>query len=320
MKKTPQLQLQLLEAARSYVGLTVRPSTNQFLTNARLSGNWQWDGVFVDSILDSVMKNGERKLLPKHQDVSAALSFYIRNGWLKTPGPARTGPQPGDLVFFSYSTEDTGSTAFLASRLAIVTESTNWKEHGSFQVVEANINSGQPRGSDEWNGVFERTRYASDVIGYVNIPQWMKLKDVQEPEEDRDFSHTVRPTHLERCSSRAKSQAASAESRKSVELVQLALAAHPASQLQKADRGVFNAKTRAALAAFQRFSGFPSENCAGLPDVFTLQQLAASPYVRSGMSSRSSFLRTSYIRTRRWRDLKTWISSAISVPTFDVKS
>jgi peptidoglycan hydrolase-like protein with peptidoglycan-binding domain len=83
---------------------------------------------------------------------------------------------------------------------------------------------------------------------------------------------------LERCTSREKAASAKQEFRKSVETVQLALASHQGVRLQNADRGVFNSKTRAALAAFQRFSGLPSSECNGLPTVMTLELLAASPY------------------------------------------
>jgi hypothetical protein len=78
--------------------------------------------------------------------------------------------------------------------------------------------------------------------------------------------------------SRERAASAKPEFRKSVETVQLALAAHPGVKLRNADRGVFNGKCRAALAAFQRFSGFAADECNGLPNVRTLQLLSQSPY------------------------------------------
>lgn len=320
MSKPAQVRELLAETASSYIGLTARPNTNQFLTQyARLSGNWQWDGIFVDYVLDQTLKqlglSSNKSYLPDHRDVSAALSFYIRSGLLRTPARtlARTlAPAPGDIAFFAYSTQETGSTAFLSSRAAIVTSNEHWSAHGALQVVEGNINSGQPRGSQEWNGVFERTRYASDLIGYVKIPSWMlksQRAGAEELPSNISYDVTVRPALLQRCSSSATSKTASAEARKATETVQLALAAHPASNLRNADRAVFNAKTRAALAAYQRFIGLPSEKSDGQPDVFTLQQLAASPYLRS---------------VRSWRSWRSWTSGmrrrALTVPTFEVRN
>lgn len=294
------------EIATSYIGLTARPNTNPFLKHAALSGNWQWDGLFVDYVLDQTFGQLElisnRSFLPAHRDVSAALAFYIRSGMLRSSGR----PAPGDLAFFAYGTQETGSTHFLSSRAAIISNNEHWREHGALQVIEGNVNSGQPRGSQEWNGVFERTRYAADLIGYVNIPSWMWKRAASASAPAATSHLTVRPAYLQRCSSHATSKTASAEARKATEAVQLALAAHPASNLRNADRGVFNAKTRAALAAYQRFIGLPSEKCDGQPDVFTLQQLAASPYLRSAKNWRSW---TSVMRRR-----------ALTVPTFEVRN
>lgn len=324
-KKSTQARELLAETASSYIGLTARPNTNQFLTQyARLSGNWQWDGIFVDYVLDQTLKqlglSSNKSYLPDHRDVSAALSFYIRSGLLRTPArTSASAPAPGDIAFFAYSTQETGSTAFLSSRAAVIISAEHWREHGALQVVEGNVNSGQPRGSQEWNGVFERTRYASDLIGYVKIPSWMLRParpagaGAEELPSNISYDVTVRPALLQRCASPATSKTASAEARKATETVQLALAAHPASNLRNADRAVFNAKTRAALAAYQRFIGLPSEKCDGSPDVFTLQQLAASPYLRSAKSWRSwvsRVSRTSVMRRRR----------ALTVPTFEVRN
>lgn len=314
--KPAQARELLAETASSYIGLTARPNTNQFLTQyAGLSGNWQWDGIFVDYVLDQMFKQldiqSNKSFLPNHRDVSAALSFYIRNGQLRTG----RRPAPGDIAFFAYGTQETGSTAFLSPRAAIITSAEHWRDHGALQVVEGNVNSGQPRGSQEWNGVFERTRYAADLIGYVKIPSWIlrsssfsssfsssSSKKKTAPSDISSEKLTVRPALLQRCASPATSKTASAEARKATETVQLALAAHPASNLRNADRAVFNAKTRAALAAYQRFIGLPSEKCDGSPDVFTLQQLSSSPYLRSIRSKLS------------------WRRRALVVPTFDVRS
>lgn len=258
--------------ASEYVGFTARQTANIFLQHAGLSGsNFQWDGSFVDYVIKQTI-NGSSLRLPSHNNTTSALSFYIRNGW------QRRAPKPGDLVFFTYPTSDVGATAYLAPHMGIVSATGTWSKHRTFRVIEAQTWSGLPKASRENNGVYERTHYQTDVVAFVRIPQTVLKSKVRAARVDLATSHIVRPSHLERCGSIQKASTARPEYRKSTEIVQLALAEHPAARLNNADRYVFNGKVQAALAAFQRFIGLPEDACTGLPDVFTLEALSASPY------------------------------------------
>lgn len=261
----------LVETAREFVGFTSRQNNNPFLVHAQVTGDVQWDGSFLDAMLDKTAGQG---YLPSLNNTTTALQFFLKNGW------QRRAPKPGDLVFFGYPAESGSRVGYQAAHVGVVSSTDTWKEHRTFRVIEAQTHSGQPKAPRDNNGVYERTRHESDVTVFVRIPtKFYNRKENPAAAPAAATSHIVRPAHLERCSSREKAASANPEFRKSVETVQLALAAHPASRLQNADRAVFNSKSRAALAAFQRFSGLPITECNGKPTVSTLELLASSPYI-----------------------------------------
>lgn len=256
----------LVETASEFVGFTSR-GANPFLIHAQVTGDFQWDGSFVDAMLEKISATG---LLPSTINTTYALQFFLKNGW------QRRAPKPGDLVFFAYPAETGSRLGYQSPHVGIISSTDTWKQHRTFRVIEAQTHSGLPKAPRENNGVYERARHESDVTAFVRIPA--KFFSAATAAQHAATSHIVRPAHLERCITREKAASAKPEFRKSTELVQLALASHPACKLQNADRSVFNGKCRAALAAFQRFNGFTPEQCTGKPDVRTLQLLAESPY------------------------------------------
>lgn len=256
----------LVEAASAYTGYTARDVNNTFAIDSGYTGGFQWDGSFVDRVLKNV---GAASALPHHVNTAIALGFYIRNGWV------RRAPKPGDLVFYTFPTES-HTVSFDPGHIGVVTETDRWKTDHVFKSVEAQVASGLPKAASDSNGVYERTRYATDVAAFVRIPK-RYLETIERPALDTSAIPTVRPAHFARCVP-GKFQTAKPEFRKSVETVQIALAAHPGVRLQNADRGVFNGKTRAALAAFQRLNGFSPEDCNGDPNAKTLELLANGAY------------------------------------------
>lgn len=269
MKKKATPLHPLAEAACEYVGYTCRDTNNIFLIDAGYSGTFQWDGAFIDRVLkDAAASSG----LPVHANVISALGFYIKNGWV------HTRPKPGDLVFYNFALNG-GTASFDPQHIGLVLKTDAWKTDSRFTAVEGNVDSGLPRGPRDNNGVYERTRYATDVLAFVRIPKRYLGVAVAEPTDIPAATtlHIIKPAHLNRCATAATSMTAKPEFRRSVELVQLALASHPGVQLQNADRGVFNSKTTAALAAFKRISGAAPAACNGEPNVESLAALAAQP-------------------------------------------
>jgi hypothetical protein len=234
---------------------------------SKVTGDYQWDGSLLDVIVDKTLANG---LLPKHANTTNALSFYTRRGW------TRRAPKPGDLVFYT-SPLKVQVQRYLAPRIGIVTSTKGWRVNGTFRAIEGQTHSGLPRAPRELSGVYERTRYSTDVFAFVRIPQMLFRVNGETVYPPTD-APTVRPAHLERCSSAKKTASAKGAYRLSTELVQLALSEHPACKLRNADRFVFNGLTRSALASFQRFNGDLSHECDGAPHPRTLEQLSNSPY------------------------------------------
>lgn len=254
----------IVEAAREYEGFTARGNnSNSFAIAAGLTGNYfQWDGAFVDRVLATAGIAGGT--VPVHSNTAAALSFYLANGRV------RTKPQAGDIVFYSFQTSS-GTASFDAPHIGIVTDVSRWKKETSFRAIEGQVNSGQPKAPTEENGVYERTRYATDVLAFVRVST--KEQRTRPVPNEKELV-TVKPAYLTRCSSPQQAASARPELRRAVEAVQIALAAHPAVRLRDANRGVFDNKTRSAYAAFERFIGMRPEDCKGLPTVDTLELLS----------------------------------------------
>ena len=239
-----------------------------FQTDLGYTGDmFQWDGAFIDRIFKDAGVEG-----PAHLHTASALAFYIRTR------AVRSKPQPGDLVFFAYSGEG-GVPAFDAPHIGVVTATDTWKSHRSFRVIEGQVSNGLPKSPQDGNGVYERTHYASDVLCFVRTRKTKRVTVSEAADAQPSTLHIVKPAHLNRCTSATQAASAKPEFRKSVELVQLALAEHPAVQLRNAERGVFNGQTRAALAAFQRYHGLA--NATGTLDLKTLEALSASQNPRT---------------------------------------
>jgi len=258
----------LVQTASAFIGYTARPNANEFLVYSNVTGEFQWDGSFVDAM---IAKTASANRLPRHAHTNNALEFYLRNGW------QRRAPKPGDLVFYT-SPLKVRAQGYMSPRVGLVTCTTDWRKNGTFRSIDGQTHSGLPRAPRDLNGVYERTHYASDVLAFVRIPKRYLTKQNGEPQYRAGNAPIVRPAHLERCSSRERTASAKPEYRLSTELVQLALSEHPATRLRNADRCVFNGLTRSALASFQRFCGHPSEECTGSPNVRTLEELSMSPY------------------------------------------
>jgi len=257
--------LSIVETASAYLGYTARQQNNTFAISTGYTGTFQWDGSFVDRVLRESGYNG----VPSHANTTTALSFYTKNYLL------RRVPKPGDIVFYSFSAQG-GTATFDPPHIGIVTDTSRWRVDGAFKAIEGQVNSGQPKGPTEENGVYERTRYAPDVLTFARMPWKLKLKLNGMPTLKKNNNEVplVIPAHLTRCMTTQQASTAKPQYRKAVEAVQLALASHPGVNFRNADRGVFNLKSRSAFAAFQRFNGVNHSAADGVPDENSLSLLA----------------------------------------------
>jgi peptidoglycan hydrolase-like protein with peptidoglycan-binding domain len=155
-----------------------------------------------------------------------------------------------------------------------VTDVSRWRVDGAFKAIEGQVNAGQPKGPLEENGVYERTRYAPDVLTFARMPWKLKLKGMPTLKKNNSEVPLVIPAHLTRCMTTQQASTAKPQYRRAVEAVQLALASHPGVNFRNADRGVFNLKSRSAFAAFQRFNGVNHSAADGVPDENSLALLA----------------------------------------------
>lgn len=254
-----------VEGAQNYLGYTSRPDKRSMFGPPGLN----WDGAFVDAIFKDLMYE-----VPSHQHTAAALAFYVRSGRIFQD------PQPGDIVLFAFAPGPGHQPE--SSHIGIVSDVSSWKSDRIFRSIEGQVSSGQPKSTQEENGVYERTRHESDVIGFAR-PKKLKRPGLLATSHIGDGGlvpgkdpgsgiPVIHPGQLLKCLSANSAAAAGPKNREAVEIIQIALSQHPGVKLKNADRGIFNLKSRRALSAFQRFNG--RINPDGLPDVETLEQLA----------------------------------------------
>jgi hypothetical protein len=206
-----------------------------------------WSGSFIDYVAKVTDVD-----IPSCVYPPAALANFVRTGRLFV------NPKPGDVVFFNFST----GAHFEMPHVGIVIDVTGVTFNGSFKTIEANIDTGLPNGPQDRNGIFERTRYLTDVIGFGR-PNFSRsrLKDLPEEELTGNTGRTVnlaRVLSLKPCLD--------------VEILQLALAEEVG--LRNAKRGFYDAQTKSAFANFQRKIGYVGDDATGVPDRKSLEALA----------------------------------------------
>ena len=186
---------------------------------------------------------------------AAALGWFAKRDRLFT-----TGPRPGDIVFYAFPS--TG--LFGQPHVGIVTETDKYKTEYTFRAIEGETASGLSRGNQDPDGVFERTRYETDVLGFVRPQQPL-------PEVLQNISPdvlTVRPSNF---SSRSPARA------QATEAVQNAI--HHATGTGNFNQGVWDAQTRAAFEAFLRHVGV-YEEVGDVPSDLQLQILGDTTFNR----------------------------------------
>lgn len=231
-----------LETARSHLGYQARAGLNSHYGGMTGHQGLPWDGSFVD-----VVAREAGLTVPSCVYPTSGLGEFIRlRRW-------HAKPQPGDIAFFTFSTGE----AFGSPHVGIVSEVTDWNRLGRFRCIEGMINSGLAKGSIVNDGVFERTRWKHDVLGFGR-PDF-KLRPGREliKADGRPgiSLYNVQPGRRN----------------KDIERVQLALS--KVVSLYNVKQGSFDGQTQAAYAHWQRSLGYVGNQASGIPDLESLKAL-----------------------------------------------
>lgn len=235
----------LIDEARAACGYRALPGLGSTYGQASGYPSQPWDGSFVTVTARNVGLD-----IPATQTATALTQFT-------TARRMYANPKPGDIVFFAFSVNG----QFGQPHVGIVTDTSQWRSHGKFSAVEAQVSSGLPKSSNSDNGVFERVRYSTDVIGFGR-PKF------RVSENRRRNSETTQV---------AVRNIGYGKSNRWIEVVQSALATQV--PLTGAVRGKFDNQTRSAYSCFQRQIGKVGTDANGVPDEESLQLLAE----RSGL-------------------------------------
>lgn len=230
-----------METARKHIGYRSRAQkVNTYGAKLNMDGQ-AWAGAFLETV---IRESGERGL-PSFTSTTAALREFTRSNLLFRV------PRVGDIVFYAFSTDN----PLGQPHVGLVTDVSRWKADGLFKAIEGQTESGLPRGPQEADGVYERIRYATDVLTFAR------------PNYNGETGKTV---HNSTAPFIRVPNVQPGKTGKSVVLLQQALAdAVGASGMIK---GKFDNATASAVAAYQRRIGYLNAN--GVPDVTTLSRLA----------------------------------------------
>lgn len=213
-----------------------------------------YDGqAWAGSYLEMVMRWAGERGLPSLVSTASALSVFHREGRISV------SPQVGDIVFYAFSTDH----QFAQPHIGLVTDVSQWKLNGAFRAVEGQTASGLPRGPQENDGIYERTRFSTDVLAFAR-PAYGDTEITEEPESGVP---AVRPAQFQ-------------PNKVSKACVYLQTALHETVGARGMTRGKFDAATRSAVAAYQRRIGYVGDAASGLPDGTTLRRLAADTSYR----------------------------------------
>lgn len=242
---------EFLNEARAHIGYTARPGRESVYGQQTGYNGLPWDGSFIDVI---ARRCGVSDSLPRLVYTPAGLSEFFRTGLVVTR------PQPGDIVFFTFST----GTLFEAPHVGVVTDVTGWDRYGSFKCVEGMTDSGMPKAQSVPEGVYERVRYRTDVLIFGRAA-WGRKKFTGHDGQETTVSDVVKVSAVQPGNRRPLAQ---------VRRVQDALVLQVS--LGDFQDGVFDGSTRAAYSAWQRRLGYVGKDANGIPDLESLRFLGNS--------------------------------------------
>lgn len=253
MTKRSQIKQLFISHVESFIGYTAPASQPDMFSIAIGQPGVHWNGAFID-----VCAKRSGLQLPSHVLTNVALAAAFQENRM------HARPAVGDIVFVESST-DPSQLPFNQPHVGVVTDVSAWDRHGMFQCVEAQTSSGMPKGTALRNGVYKRTRYKYEVIGFArpNFSRTVDDKTAEAPDPGK--LSTNRPLEVVRSSMMRLGL-----KHPHVRLIQLALA--ETVGLKGAVKNEYDHKTRSAYAHFQRTLG--QINPDGIPDPNSLRALS----------------------------------------------
>lgn len=237
---TDQAATALREAER-WLGFQARANNSTPFGELTGYDGQVWSGSFIDYVF---FKSG--LVIPSCVQTGSGLGEFIRQRRVYK------NPQPGDIVFFKFATDN----SLGMMHVGLVKDTRRWRTDGLIQTIEAQVNSGLPKGDPAQTGVFERVRSGHEVVAFAR-PQfrpgiWGKLKTGS---LGKIKEETVRPGRRN----------------KNIGLVQLALTTTVG--LGDVTVDMFDTETQRAYAHWQRVLGYVGNDVTGIPDLRSLQAL-----------------------------------------------
>jgi hypothetical protein len=239
-----------ISTAESFVGLTVPNIESVPFTQAIGRSGTTWNGVFIDYC---AVKAGLGRIIPSHISTASSLGTFVKSYQL------HNRPLPGDIAYFEIPTD-------VGPRVGIVTDVSNWEKFGMFQCVEAQTDSGLPRGDKIPNGVFKRTRYKYEVIAFARPNFARALTELAEPVDPDAAAKDIMKPLVKSFTWRPGIK------HPDVATVQFALST--VNDLTGVPRGEWDSRSQAAFANFQRRIGYTPVEANGIPDGKSLNELA----------------------------------------------
>lgn len=232
----------IIELARKLTGYRSHPNRESAFGRDTGFPGQPWAGSFAH---EALRESGllETSLV----STAPALAWYLQRDRV-----FQENPQPGDLVFFAFTT--TG--VFGQPHVGLVSNVDRFKETGEFRAIEGETASGLNRGNQDSDGVFERVRYQPDVLGFVRPREPRPLDLTNVPEN----VPVLRPSNFSKSSPLRGTATTS---------VQYAL--FEVTGFDKFDPGVWDGLTKSAFDQFLRTVGFYDR----VTDVPTAEHLEA---------------------------------------------
>jgi hypothetical protein len=234
-----------LEEAKSHLGYKTRPSgLSDFGQRVGYSGHdIPWSGAFID-------------VVARDSGISIPACVYTPNALAEAVYSKRVKnvPRPGDIAFYNFPT----LTGFAMPHVGIVTDVSHWKSEKIFMAIEAQIDSGLPKGSKDKTGVFQRVRGKWDVVCFYR-PDF-KARPAKGAKNILTGPKTIKLRNIRPGKAHAE-----------VKIVHQALST--VFSLRQIPRDVFDPEMQSVFSRWQRLIGLVGEDASGVPNVPSLGRL-----------------------------------------------